>query len=1141
MSACEQPETQQRAEEIAAEVARRSRRYLSHTNRLQLRRQEALSSDEHASRLLLGLVDQVLRFQDSPQAARRLEALVRTEGLPSFAGRIDRLALRTGILAARLWPEPVMALAKSRLRLAFRAVIGGLSPQALRREVRRRARSGIRCNLNLLGEAIVGEAEASRRLAALADLLDHPFVDYVSVKISAICAQLDPLGFEDSVARAASALQRLFRKAASFDPPKFVSLDMEDYRDFELSIAAFEEALSASDLSDLEAGIALQAYLPDSYAAMEELCRFARERRARGGGRIKVRLVKGANLALERTEAELRGWPLAPFEDKASVDAHYKALLDLAIAEGASGSMRIGVASHNLFEVGWAMALSEATRVPVEAEMLSGMANHHARALAALGTRVVLYRPVVALDDFPSAVAYLVRRLDENTSPDNFLAHPKATQVGSPEWERQRAQFRQAVAAHHELKPKPRRPQRPPLGSPPRSPDPEDLSGPFRNAADTDFSLAANRAWLKEAVASYRPPAVVPAQVRGEQLFGPQTRKKAVPGSAFSYEYIEISPELVDLAIGTAIEAAEEWRGRPAEERARVLLAAAETMEAERGRAIAAMMHDTSKTAREADTEVSEAIDFARYYARSCLELESRRGQAHLVAYRTVAVVPPWNFPYSIPANGVFSALASGAAVLLKPAPEAVLVAYELARQCWQAGVPPEVLQFIPLAEEQAGRHLICHSGLDAVVLTGSWQTGRMFAEWRPDLRLHAETSGKNAIVVTAAADWDQAIHDILTSAFGHAGQKCSAASLLILVGSLGRSKRFLERLADATRTLRVGSPLDLATQCPPLIRPPQGALAKELGELSPGESWLVPPEPLDEHGILWRPGIKMGVQEASHFHLNECFGPLLGIMQAADLDEALRLQNGTGYGLTGGLFSLDPDEVSYWISKAEAGNLYVNRPITGAIVGRQPFGGWKRSVIGSTAKVGGPHYLESLGRWIASGKETLQDHQAQIALARDRWEALRAGVELAGLRSEANVARLVPLPRILLRIEHRPQDLSLLETSLKVASLTGIEPEVSVDPGITAAPERAVRETRAAFIRRLLEGPPGRLRLLGSSAELSTVALDAGWELDMTEPGASGEVELLHWAREQVVSVSLHRYGNLAAGELVAGAWARR
>ena len=537
-------------------------------------------------------------------------------------------------------------------------------------------------------------------------------------------------------------------------------------------------------------------------------------------------------------------------------------------------------------------------------------------------------------------------------------------------------------------------------------------TGPgFANEPDTDFSIAANRQWItghldavrKTGLPDYRP------VVGGRTVDGPPAEIGVDPstGGEMGYRWLSTDLARVEEAVAAARTAGAEWSATPPAERRRVLEAAADALARRRGELLAVMAVDAAKTVGEGDPEVSEAIDFATYYA------------AHIPAagagfrpHGTVVVASPWNFPLSIPAGGLFGALAGGNAVIFKPAPETVATAAELAQVLWDGGVPRTALQFVPCVDGESSRRLITHPGVDAVVLTGSWDTARMFWDWRPRLPLHAETSGKNALVITATADLDEAIADLVRSAFGHAGQKCSAASLAIVEASVHDDPRFLRRLADAVRSLVVGPAWDLATSMGPLIRPPQDPLLDAFTRLGPGERWLVPPAPLDEHRYLWSPGVKAGVAPGSSYHLTECFGPVLGVMRAADLDQAIRWQNQPAYGLTAGLHALDPREIEQWRGRVQAGNLYVNRGTTGAIVRRQPFGGWKRSVVGPGAKVGGPNYVASLGTWpgVAGGLGPGSDY---LAACRRAWAEMQVPEDPTALRAEANAFRYCPLGRV--------------------------------------------------------------------------------------------------------------------------------
>jgi RHH-type proline utilization regulon transcriptional repressor/proline dehydrogenase/delta 1-pyrroline-5-carboxylate dehydrogenase len=1051
------------------------------TTRAERRRAERLGrllADPGGRELLFTLTDEVLRATDDGRAVDRLRRLV-AAGLPSALGALDRAALRLAAIGGRAAPRLVAPVVRARVKAETRGVILPAHDPPFARHLASRRADGVESNVNLLGEAILGDDEADARLDAVCRLLRRSDVTCVSVKASALCANLDVLAFDQSVDRIVDRLQRVYRVAAASQPAKFVYLDMEEYRDLHLTVVAFRTVLDQPEFRSLPAGIALQAYIPDSFAVLDELCEWASARRVAGGATTRVRIVKGANLAMEQVEAELMGWPQAPYDTKEDVDAHYKRMLDRSVDAAMRGDMHVGVGSHNLFDIAWALALRASRGLGndnIEIEMLEGMAPAQARTVHAIAGALLLYTPVVDDTEYAAAIAYLSRRLDENAAEENFLRALFSITPGSARWHTERKRFEAAVARRRDVSTMPRRTQD--RRTERRVFDPE---GEFRNEPDTDFTLPANRAWIAYHLASDVPPPPPPLLQHTDD---------------------------VDAAVMRARNATRDWAATSTAERRRVLTRAAEVMAANRGRAMAVMAHETAKTVREGDPEASEAIDMARWAATHTRLLEDlANAGVRTSPVGVVVVAAPWNFPYAIPANGVLSALAAGNTVLLKPAPEAVAVGVELVRELHEAGVPPDVVQLVRAPDNEVGRHLITHDGIDTVVLTGAYDTARLFLDWKPRLRLIAETSGKNALVVTGGADLDLAIRDIVRSAFGHSGQKCSAASLAILEASLCDDDRFLGRIADAVRSVRVGAATDLTTMMGPLIAPPTGKLRRALTQLDAGERWLVEPKQLDERGALWSPGVKLGVAPGSWFHRTECFGPVLGVMRARDLDDALALQNAPEFGLTGGLHSLDPDEIEHWLDRVEAGNVYINRHTTGAIVRRQPFGGWKHSSVGPGAKTGGPNDILRFVRFGASSQCDGLDPSAIAA------------TDPAGLHAETNTLRYRPLTKVVVRASSGLNDDTrrVLETAARV---TGVEHEIS-----------DAHEADATLAQRIGATGAQRLRTLGPIGdELARACHESGITIDDTAVTSDARVELPRWLREQAISRTMHRHGRVAA-----------
>jgi len=1058
-------------------------------SRATMSRLEGVVTDPIGLGFVMDFIDRVARPDDSRVAARQLRAVVDDGPLPRFLSSFDRLLLRAGSRLGIVVPWLVIPLARRRMRSLVGHLIAPADADELGKHLNEHRTEGWASNVNLLGEAVLGDDEASRRHAALIDLLALPDVDYVSVKLSSVVAQLNPWAWEESLDRVCERLAELVDHARMADPPTFVNVDMEEYHDLELTLEAFERVLGHPARHDVEAGIVLQAYLPDALGALQRLSSWAADRVDAGGAPIKVRLVKGANLAMEQVDAAIHGWEQAPYSTKADTDANYVRCLDWVLDPTRLRGLRIGLASHNLFHVAWTLLLAQDRGVGdrVQVEMLQGMAEGQAAAVKATlpdDLRPLLYTPAVGPADFDVAVGYLFRRLDENAAPDNFLRALFDLQRGSAVFESEAVRFRASVSHRTAPSVGPRREQTRARGSTGAF----EPGQPFRNDAETDPSLPSNREWLRTV--------------------------RALEPSRISSPLIT-DPSAIDAAANRARQAQLRWRDVPARDRTRVLHRIGDELDTQRDLLLRTMADEAGKTFAEADVEICEAIDFARYYAERIDELDHPR--ARFTPHGLVAVVPPWNFPVAIPAGGVLAALAAGNAVLFKPAPETVRCASIVHGAIIAAGVPPDLCALVRTADDDAGRRVV--ETADAVILTGSTETADLFRSWDPAMRLFAETSGKNALVITPNADIDLAVADLVRSAFGHAGQKCSAASLAILVGSVFTSPRFRRQLSDAVRSLRVGSADEPGTVLGPLIGAPNERLQRAFDQLQPGETWLVEPTLVDHETNLWSPGVRVGVEPGSWFHRTECFGPVLGLMQATDLDHAIRLQNDTAFGLTGGLHSLDPTEIERWTEAVEVGNAYVNRPITGAIVQRQPFGGWKRSTVGPGAKAGGPNYIAQLGTWSPTDLEA--DDFEQV------WgEHFVPEHDPTALLCERNVFRYRRLRRVLLR--HGPdadaRDLHLVRHAATTAGVELVESDAASEPEETLA-------------QRLDSLDVGRIRVVGTpiGPALRAAALEANLHLADAPVNTVGRIELLHFVREQAVSTTLHRFGNLPPADRTA------
>jgi RHH-type proline utilization regulon transcriptional repressor/proline dehydrogenase/delta 1-pyrroline-5-carboxylate dehydrogenase len=995
------------------------------------------------------------------------------------------------------------------------------------------------------------------------------------VKISTIFSQIHLLAFQETVDALAQRLAILYRAAIAHSipssdghsRPKFINLDMEEYRDLRLTVAAFRQTLDQPEFQSYSAGIVLQAYLPDSHHFQKELTEWAKHRVAQGGAPIKIRVVKGANLAMEQFEASLRGWPQAPYTAKVEVDANYKRMVIYGSIPENARAVRLGVASHNLFDLAFAMLLRLENEVEpyVGFEMLEGMAEPLRRVVQSLTGDILLYCPIATREEFQHAIAYLIRRLDENTGPENFLRHAFGLKPGTEAWEAQVALFSESCEEIESAPSSPRRTQNRQLH--PQTPE----MIVFENEPDTDFSLLQNQKWAEEIACHWRAyqPKPLPLMIGGKEIYDNEDGIGCNPseGGKPYFRYAKAKHHHIDQALACAKAHEAQWASTSLEHRAHLLRQVAQKLRERRGELIGVMMLDGAKTILEGDPEVSEGIDFAEYYQRQMGKLAAMKD----LCWRpkgTVLVAPPWNFPCSIPAGGVLAALMTGNCVLLKPASDAVLVAWHLVQAMWDAGIPKEVLQFIPCSGEEVGDELVRDSRVNCIILTGGTATAQHFLKIRPGVDMAAETGGKNAIIITALSDRDLAIKDLIQSAFGHSGQKCSAASLAILEAEVYDDPHFLHTLRDATASLKVGLPWDLGARISPLIHAPRGSLKRALTTLEPGEEWLLEPRQDPQNPCLWTPGIKLHVKPHSFTHVTELFGPVLGLMRARDLSHAIEIDNATPYGLTAGLHSLDKREQHHWIEGIEAGNLYINRTITGAIVRRQPFGGTKLSSFGNGSKAGGPNYLRELlhvtqvalpqeklavNEWVNNltsfldrlslDAEELGLWTASICNYAYWWKRLQQDRDPTKIVGQDNFLRYVPRKGVVLRLSAHSRSFDALRVA--AAALTVGSPlEISwaTPPHIKPTPFnwldlvpflRVVEEEERSFLNRVRAGQMQRLRLLESpSQELCQAAAEANIHIVDAPVLANGRIELLHYLREVSLSIDYHRYGNLGLRE---------
>ncbi|MDR0939486.1 MAG: bifunctional proline dehydrogenase/L-glutamate gamma-semialdehyde dehydrogenase [Mediterranea sp.] len=1092
-------------------------------------------------KFLVKMLDESSQIRDRRKLARRIKTLVDQYGVPKFFNRRDTFLFKIYQAFGHYFDFIAVPIIKYRLRRDTSKVILDEARPHLTKHLSERARQHIGQNVNLLGEVVLGDGEADNRYHHYLEALEAPDINYISVKISGIYAQTHALNYEESFPELTRRMSALYQKAIDFPyvdekgvkSAKFVNLDMEEYKDAHLTLRVFKEVLSKPEFKNYRAGIVVQAYLPDAYGFQTELLEFAHKRVAEGGAPLKMRLVKGANLEMETVISSLRGWPLPILKTKTEVDANYLNILDRGLLPEHAKVLNVGVASHNLFTISYAYLLCQqyGSQEWMTFEMLEGMADHVWRAQSMLGNHVILYAPVVKDEHFLNAVSYLVRRMDENTAPDNFLTHSFNLKPDTETWNFLQKQFEEAYNMKASVNQTPTRTQNRLL---PYTPVPP--ADQLKNEPDTDFDLPWNQEWVRQIFAKWKKSAadtmpVIPVQIGKEEVVGEKRADyldRCQDDEVRVCQMCQADSGQVRRIVDIAEKDPAGWRRTTLEERHRIMYAAADKLAELRGDLIGCMCAVTGKTVVEGDVEVSEAVDYARFYT-TAMKKFAALDDVTISPKGTVLVISPWNFPCAIPVGGVVAGLAGGNTVILKPATVAAPVAWLFAQAFWDAGVPKEALQVI-ITDRPALGVLNTAPAIKHIILTGGTDTAQNIAHANPATPLSAETGGKNVIILTASGDRDHAIMNIVASAFGNAGQKCSACSLLLVERSVYEDPNFKEKLKDATTSMKVGSVWNAGNVVGPMITNKNDKLLQGL-TLEEGESWLVAPRFLDKLRYMLAPTVKWGVRPQNFTFRTELFGPMLSVACIENLQEGIDLVNGLDYGLTSGLQSLDEKEQYLWKNSVMAGNLYINRGITGAIVNRQPFGGMKLSAFGGGIKAGGPNYCSCFVN-IADKADSdtsyrqsyPQAYEEEFAHARD-WN---------NLHGEQNAFRYLPLAGgMALRLF--PGD------TLEQARMVALAASLCHTPLTISAPADCAfladlstlgGELKTQTLEEFLPTMKQYERIRTCSADIPMEMYVEAARVDKyiatAPPVKNGRVELIHYIKEQSIAFEYHRYGSI-------------
>ncbi len=868
--------------------------------------------------------------------------------------------LDLGMKAGRLAKGLVAKTITDRIRAMAGNFIAGADAMAALPLLRDLWKQGLAFSVDLLGEACVSQAEAEvyqRRYLDLLEVLPAEVARWpaeprlesdhlgpvprtsISIKISALSPRTDPIDFKGSLRTLEAGLEPILRKAAQRGV--MVYFDMEQAAVKDLTIALFQRCCETIDFS---AGLAMQAYLrsgPDDAAGLIDWTR-------RSGRQVTVRLIKGAYWDYELINAERMGWPVPVWTDKRATDACFERMAAIFVEaipqRGGEGGVKLALGSHNVRSIAHALALLEQRGLPlsaVEIQKLHGMADPLREALVERGLRVREYVPV---GEMIPGMAYFVRRLLENTSNQSWLRAGFSAEVPDDV----------LLAA------------------------PEPMPEPAAPSAESIPRAAATRHRLSPAVAGmggdlpmFNEPWRDFSREDQRQRFAKAVAEANVPKIA------SVGLDACRQAIAAASEAFPAWRDGSPLGRAQILVQAAAAMRLRRDELAAVMIREAGKTWREADADVCEAIDFCEYYARVAVGLFQPQRLGRFVGELNhhwhqprgvAAIISPWNFPLAICAGMTTAALVTGNTAIVKPSSQTRGIARLLCEILWRAGVPENVLQYLPGAGRDVGDMLVGDPRVALIAFTGSKEVGLRILKIAGDpqpgqvfvKKVVCEMGGKNAIIIDESADLDEAVLAVRQSAFGYSGQKCSACSRAIAVDSI--HDQFLRRLVESTRSLVIGDPADPGTDVGPVIDEAAAAKIRQYIDVGRGEGRLElacdVPAGLEERigKPVIGPHVFSGIEPHHRLACEEIFGPLLAVMRAADFDQALEIANASVYKLTGGVFSRKPAHLEAARRRFRVGNLYINRGITGALVGRQPFGGFGLSGAGS--KAGGADYL---------------------------------------------------------------------------------------------------------------------------------------------------------------------------------------
>lgn len=1104
------------------------------------------------NKFIMRLLDETYQIHDTRKIARRVRRLLQKYGIPKSLPFAEQIFFFIFILIGHVPPFCYMMIHTLRyaLRKATKILVLNSDSYTLRANRQEKVKNGITSEVCFMGEKTMGFKEADGLFKQSMEALKSPYVERIAVKLTSIYPHTYDTNYKEGKAEIEKRLAELYRAAmhnkwtskSGTQRYKVVTIDTEEYKDVRNTIEIFKKVLSQPEFKSYTAGITLQAYLLNAWDLQTELLDFAKQRQQDGGAPLEMRLVKGRFHMTENMISEQKGWESPVIQDKVDVDANYMHLLDRAMALENAKAMHVGIATHNIFTISYAYQLSRKLSTPKRCfrfELLEGIANNVIRALSKKDVQVLVHEPMVANEEFGRAVAYITRRFNDIFDEKTFISKSYSLRPNTAVWDKLTEEFKTAYAKKDKLEFKTVHHQ-----------DRNEYYGDihsldeFVNEADTDFGAECNQRWAEKIIQKWKPTGgltgnrsdwrkwlpgdTLPTQIGDTLVYNDKRHTYFDRNQGGKVEVCEMSvadPAQMERVLLAAKTDKSGWRNTDLKKRVEILYKVANNLGMMRAELAGAICAISAVTLEQGDAEVSEAMNYCRFYTHSFRELDKLEG-VELVAKGVVLIISTWMFPLSIPANGIAASLVAGNSCIVKPSTKTAPVTWMLANAFWNAGVPKDALQVV-ITEPSYYKLLASSPFVNHICLNGTSETAETITHINPTKSVQAETCGKNAIILTAKGDMYLGIRSACVSAFCTAGQSCTACSILLVERSIYNSPVFRRVLEDCARSMKAGSVWDLGNQYGPLINNKNPKLRMAL-QLEGNEKWLVEPEFIDEEKYIMKPAVKMNVSPSSYTFRTELDAPLLAVTPYDKLKDAIKMINDLNYGITSGIITLDEKEQRLWKNSIVASNLFINRNISILKAHMQPMGGLKNSSHGPRFKAGGPNFCLQLVEARDKAGSTV-DYKKSYAEWYEK-EFKPAHNLTPKLNGELNMLRYLPVrDGMALRLFGDETD-EEIDMVLLAAKTVGTDLTVSADANNEALKHlhvhHVVKESLSEFCDHL--GDYSRIRTISSNVPDSVFAIAATLNINVlsSKPVRNGRIELAYYVIEQSISHAYTRFG---------------